>query len=253
VVTLDLRFDRPLPRRWQKRRTDRGAALFIVVLVILSLTGVALFAARSATTDVTIAGRYKQAGQTRQIARFGMQVTLAELGRDPSTYVRGMKDQTLFGGSAPTCQFEMKTTLVGASAMDTGGCFKFAYDGVQAAIRQSAGAATFEIMQPGDWANKDPSSIGLADTRPNFVTEMTDKVELPWPVPGFQGGQGSNMRFYSVTLTGVGQIVPRDPGAASNAWGSMALTPVDRAAKAYMASTEQTRAQVIVGPLPQGI
>lgn len=241
-------------RRWQRPRRDRGAALFIVVLVILSLTGVALFAARSATTDVNIAGRYKQAGQTRHIARLGMQMSLAELGRDPSTYVRGMKDNNMFGVVASACQYEMTTDISGG-AMDTGGCFRFAYDGVQDSARKSTSNAAFELIAPGDWSSsaKIPSSIGMADTRPNFATEMTDKVQLPWPVPGFEGGVGSNMRFYSVTLTGVGQIVPRDPGAAAGAWGPMNLSTADRAAKAYMASMEETRAQVVVGPLPQGI
>jgi hypothetical protein len=236
--------------RWRGRRSRRGAALFIVVLVILSLTGVALFAARSASVDVAIAGRYKQAAQTHQVARLGMQTTVAELGRDPSTYMRAMKDKNLFGGTPKICKYEVTKDMANVF-MDTGGCYRFAYGGVESAIQKSAFATTpnVQLMQPGDWSSEMPSSIGTADTRPNFAMEMTDKVELSWPVPGFQGGQGTNMRFYTVTITGTGEIVPRAANQPSNQWGDLTITPT----KAYMASLQETRAQVVVGPLPQGI
>jgi hypothetical protein len=234
-------------RRWRARR---GAALFIVVLVILSLTGVAIFAARSAAVDVSIAGRYRQSTVTHQVARLGMQTTISELGRDPTTYVRAMKDTTTFGGPPSVdCEYEMKMDVTGTQSMDTGGCFRFAYDGVQTATQASAGNSV-ELMQPPGAGAEQPSSIGLSDTRPNFAIEMTDKVQLPWPVPGFEGGMGSNMRFYAVTLTGTGQIVPRDPAAPAGSWGTLE-TP--DAANSYKASVEMMRAQVVVGPLPQGL
>lgn len=234
-----------------KVRRDRGAALMIVVLVIVSLTSVAMFAARSTSTDVEIASRYKQANQTKQIAKLGIQVSLSELERDPTTYVRAMKDPNVFIGSTPTpCQFEMKQNVF-ATPIDTGGCFRFAYGGVQDAIQKASTPATTPLLDAGNPAALRPSSLGLAETRPNFGVEMTDKAELDWPVPGFQGGQTSNMRFYAVTMTGVGQIVPRNP-TGIDPWGDLVINGTT-SPNWYKASVEQIRAQVVVGPLPAGL
>lgn len=243
---------RPALRRWQVRRRDRGAALFIVVLVIVSLTAVALFAARSASTDIEIASRYKQANATKQVARLGIQVSLSELSRDPTTYVRAMKDPNVFAGGSPTpCRFEMKQNVFGTN-IDTGGCFRFAYGGVEDAIGKASTPPTTALLPAGDPVNQRPSALGLADVRPNFGVEMTDKAELDWPVPGFQGGQTSNMRFYAVTMTGIGQVVPRDAAAAANQWGNLVVN-ASTTANWYKASVEEIRAQVVVGPLPAGL
>jgi len=244
------------------RRAERGAALFIVVLVILSLMGVGLFAARSSTMDVEIAGRYKQAGESQQVARFGMAVTIHELSRDPSTYLRSMSDTSTFGGTAALGNVCVNNVTAPVSSPMLG-CYRFAYDGLEEAVNTdangsypagglptyAAGTGRGALIQPGDNSTSQPGGIGYADIRPNFGTEMTDKVQLSWPVAGFQAGTGSNMRFYSVTLSGTGELVPRDPAAAAGQWGALAVTP----AKSFMASVSGTRAQVTVGPLPEGI
>jgi hypothetical protein len=239
---------------WRARRRDRGAALFIVVLVIASLTSVALFAARSTSTDVEIASRYKQANQTKGVAKMGIQVSLSELSRDPTTYVRAMKDTNVFLGSTPlACRFEVKKNIAGLD-IDTGGCFRFAYGGVEAAIQQASTPATTELLPAGQPSTQKPSSLGLAEVRPNFGVEMTDKAVLDWPAPGFQAGASSNMKFYAVTMTGIGQILPRDPGAPANQWGTLDVAGKAWAsANAYKASVEEIRAQVVVGPLPAGL
>ena len=236
-------------------RKERGAALFIVVLVILSLTGVALFAARSSAMDVELSGRYRQEWQTREIARLGLHTALHELGRDPTTYVRAMKDDAdVFGGAGgKQCvnQITKDKGNTGTNSIDTGGCFRFAYQGIQYSLRGDVGDPSFLMMDPGDPPNAIPGSLGYASIRPNFGVEMTDKVELPWAVPGFAGGDGSNMRFYSVTMTSVGQIIPRVDDTSPD-WGGLTVNAAV-AAKAFMASAESARAHVTVGPLPQGI
>ncbi|MFO0617738.1 MAG: hypothetical protein U0414_34410 [Polyangiaceae bacterium] len=235
------------------RRRDRGAALFIVVLVIVSLTAVALFAARSTSTDVEIAARYKQANQTKGVAKLGIQVSLAELSRDPTTYVKAMKDKTLFAGAGNACRFEVTKNLAGTN-IDTGGCYRFAYDGVQDAIQKASTPPTVQLLPAGQPSAQKPSALGLAEVRPNFGVEMTDKAVLDWPAPGFQAGAASNMKFYAVTMTGIGQIVPSDPATVSGAkpWGDLVLNG-NTTPNWYKASVEEIRAQVVVGPLPAGL
>jgi hypothetical protein len=217
--------------------------------------GVGLFAARSSSMDVEIAGRYKQAGEAQQVARFGMAATIHELSRDPSTYLRSMSDTSTFGGTAALGNVCVNNVTAPVSAPMLG-CYRFGYDGLEEAINTDANAAytppalpAKPIIIPGNNATSQPGSLGYADVRPNFSTEMTDKVQLSWPVAGFQSGTGSNMRFYSVTLSGTGELVPRDPAATAGQWGTLTVTP----AKSFMASVSATRAQVTVGPLPEGI
>ncbi|MGE3670104.1 MAG: PilX N-terminal domain-containing pilus assembly protein, partial [Polyangiaceae bacterium] len=60
---------RPASRR---RADERGAALFIVVLVITLLTAIGIFAARSASLVDVASGYDRQAIQTEYIAEYGI-------------------------------------------------------------------------------------------------------------------------------------------------------------------------------------
>lgn len=224
-----------------------GAALFIVVLVIMALTGVAMFAAKSASTDVAVAGGYRQAAQTRYIAQLGMQTACSELARDPQTYLRSMNTLTPLGGTPPICDNAVPATYLAGSYMnpavppanrgytstpiDTGGCFVFGYAGMQASV-----GAGNPLVQPASGTT--PSGLGTSNVLPDFHVEMTDKDTWDAPISGFGAGSGVNMKFYTVTLTGDGLIVP--PGAAGSSLS-------------YRASREELRAQVTVGPLPEGL
>jgi hypothetical protein len=223
--------------------------LFIVVLVIMALTGVAMFAAKSASTDVAIAGGYRQAAQTRYIAQLGMQTACSELARDPQTYLRAMNPLTPLGGSAPVCDNAVPATYTAGSyaspatpptpnprgynstPIDTGGCFVFGYAGMQASV-----GAGNPLVQAASGTT--PSGLGTSNVLPDFHVEMTDKDTWDAPISGFGAGSGVNMKFYTVTLTGDGLIVP--PGAAGSSLS-------------YRASREELRAQVTVGPLPEGL
>jgi hypothetical protein len=203
--------------------------------------------------DVEMAGRYRQEWQTREISRLGLHAALHELSRDPTTYVRAMKDNSVFGGAGGNaCLNQMQKDKGNTGTyIETGGCYRFAYQGIQFSLKGDIGDPAFLMMDPGNPPGDIPGSIGYGSIRPNFGVEMTDKVELPWAVPGFSGGDGSNMRFYSVTMSAIGQIIPRVDNTSPD-WGGLTVNAAV-VANAFMASTQAARAHVTVGPLPQGI
>ena len=63
------------------RGTERGAALFVVVMVITLLTAVGIFAARSTSLVDAATGYGRQAAQTLALADYGAKLVASELER----------------------------------------------------------------------------------------------------------------------------------------------------------------------------
>ena len=61
------------------RQQERGAAVFIVVMVVTLLTAVGIFAARSASLVDTASGYNRQSLQTEYVADYGVMLTASEL------------------------------------------------------------------------------------------------------------------------------------------------------------------------------
>ncbi|MCC6556601.1 MAG: hypothetical protein IT372_26880 [Polyangiaceae bacterium] len=64
-----------------RRARERGAAVFIVVLVIAMLTAIGVFAASSASISTSSSGHERLATQTQYLTEYGVQLALAELER----------------------------------------------------------------------------------------------------------------------------------------------------------------------------
>ncbi len=220
--------------RVRARRHERGAALLIVVLVIMSLTGVALFAARSASTDVDMAGRFRQAEQTRYVADLGMQTAIAQVANDPQAYLGAMTQAGLIAGANAGCNnqvtgaYDPATGKFTGSPIDTGGCYAFNQKATDAAVSGQTGGAIASVIDNTTLAS------GL---KTDFKVELTDKDSWDFPVSGYASNSDVNMKFYTVTLSATGLVLPTANGVASN----------------YKVSRQDLRAQLTVGPLPDGI
>ncbi len=67
------------PRVPSKRQHQRGAAVFIVVMVVTLLTAVGIFAARSASLVDVASGYNRESLQTQYISDYGLLLTAHEL------------------------------------------------------------------------------------------------------------------------------------------------------------------------------
>ncbi|XXX80000.1 hypothetical protein WMF30_14620 [Sorangium sp. So ce134] len=65
--------------RSRRRAHARGAAVFIVVLVITMLTAIGLFAAHAATLSTIASGHERRMTQTHYLTEYAMQLVIAEI------------------------------------------------------------------------------------------------------------------------------------------------------------------------------
>lgn len=72
------------------RRRERGAAVFIVVLLVTMLLGIGMFAARSASLATATSGHERQMTQAQYLAEYGVFLARAEL--DDTAKVQAWRD-----------------------------------------------------------------------------------------------------------------------------------------------------------------
>jgi hypothetical protein len=216
----------------RRRRSQRGAAVFIVVLVITMLTGIGVFAVRSAITATTASGYDRQMTQTHYISDYAVLTTAAELSTERrQAYVRLMT-------RSPDCitasDCKCKAVRAGSALVTNRTCYIFGFADLEGQLDPGS-----KLVTPTDVSDPNapiPGSLGNGQLEANFRVEMTDLAPLHRPLPGHDvsSAGAAQVQFMAVTLNATGQVRPAAIGS-------------DRAA----ASIESSRAQLIVGPLPK--
>ncbi|HEY3234696.1 MAG TPA: hypothetical protein VGJ84_08260 [Polyangiaceae bacterium] len=217
---------------WRKRREERGAAVFIVVMVVTLLTAMGIFAARSASLVDAASGFNREALQTHYITEYGAVSVLTELGT----------------GTAPAYSREMATgsdecPLLKNYTPPGGGktpCRKFFAQEIGGRVASYyAGRTLLEpAINPAPPSLPTPGSLGFTEVAGDFRVQMTDPGPVEKPVAGTDvGGTSTSFHYKQVSLTATGLL---RPGLASDTCttGSASTTGV-----------ESMRAQVIIGPL----
>ena len=241
-------------RRGRARHGRRGMTVFVVMLVILMLTGVGIFAARSSQLGVSNSGRYRAMVQTHFVAEAGMQGAIAEFSRDPEGYLTLLhaspSPATASATSYPCFDIPFQPgnpSFTPASTL----CLRLGYQAVQAAAVVGGAAippydANFNLFRPAIVAGtglRAPGSLGRGNVAGNFVVEFTDERPVDTPPPGtaVSKGPAASLKFVTITARAMGQVVP------ANALGD--ADPSLVAANAYVSSVETIRAEVMVGPI----
>jgi hypothetical protein len=178
--------------RSRRRSAERGAAVFIVVLVIAMLSAIGIFAASAATLSTAAAGHERQMTQTHYLTEYALSLVLADLERAGSlNEVDAAWRQQLIAGTPPQC-----------SINNTPYCFTFV-------PRTFENKATEEIVEPSSIIA--PGSLGLADIGWSFKVELTDRFEAS-DVPGSDLTGGPHPKNCMVTLNARGIIWPNAVG-----------------------------------------
>jgi hypothetical protein len=233
------------PKRFRSNGHRRGLTVFIVLLVIGMLFAVGTFAAKMTTTGVSNAGRYKQMQQTHYLSEMGIQATLSELQRDPNGYKILLRDAP---AAPPPGQYPCKETPLGlAVPAASPQCVRVGYGVFQKVARDATGQGGFELLQERSGKINElperPGALGLGNVMGNFGSELTDFSVDDAP-PGFPQEQASHMAFYRVTILSTGQVLPADPITG-------VPLPMGSGQFNYTVSQEETRAQVVFGPVPK--
>jgi hypothetical protein len=215
----------------QPRARERGAAIFIVVMVIALLTAVGLFAARAASLTDVAAGFDRQSLQTLALAEYAGKAGTAQIGATPSGYIGMIRKST--------DQCEVNRRITDPSLLGPGitrvDCYNIYSDEIQNAVATGP-LGVSDLLEPQ--TATDPGSLGpvlptspSASGAPNsfldgiFKVELTDAYQkLP---PARMDQNASQYKAYQITLTAFAQIrnLSAQPAAGTaNPWCTTNLT-----------------------------
>jgi hypothetical protein len=213
-----------------RRAGERGAAIFIVVMVMTMLTAIGIFAIRAASLGSSTSGYDRQNTQNHYVGEYGMLSVVSELATTRrSAYVNQM--------STAHDKCWATQNLADPSANVFVPCYRLYAREVQNVL--PSGHALFDQSSADGGTLVQPGSLGPAALDGDFVVEMTDPGPVGAPMAGSDvGGTGPRFRYFQVTLTSLGQVRPSaDP------------TICDTNA-ATIAGNETGRAFVVIGPMP---
>lgn len=215
-----------------RRRSERGAAVFVVVLAMTMLTAIGLFAAHSATLVDQAAGYVRMARQTQHLAEYGALAGAAELG---SGSAQPYYEQML--GGAASCRANAK--LEQDLSQPRPPCYKVFYS----QLNERAAALADESLlvdESGEHADfLGHTANGTTDgVQGDFVVELTDPGPTGAPIAGTDmGGTGLGFRYVKVTATTIAHMRP--PG--DTCVGSVAT----------LTAQQGLRTHLVIGPIQQ--
>ncbi|AUX21344.1 hypothetical protein SOCEGT47_018260 [Sorangium cellulosum] len=210
--------------RTHRRAGERGAAVFIVVLVITMLTAIGLFAARAATLSTVASGHERQMTQTQYLTEYALSLALAELERAGSlNEVDAAVFHSRLAGSPPQCS---------TPSLDSAPyCFSF----LPPTLDNKATEELLDPPAPGDASTPAaPGSLGHADIGWSFRVELADKTNAMTSPPGMPESPdgGPTIKYCTVTLNARGLLWPK----ALDAMGSQELTIARAGSQASMSA-----------------
>jgi hypothetical protein len=211
------------------RKSERGTAVVVVVMVTTLISAIGVFAVRSVSQIDQAAGYSRQATQTGALAELGTTAVVAQFGTGAAAnYVDQMRKQP-------------ETCLANSVLNDNGGtppCYKL----FKADLETTIGAATSgEKLLKATIAGSDTGSFGYSSPLSGDVfTEITDPGPTGRPVAGTDlGGTGASFQYVKVTLTTTAQVRPVGDDLCN-------------AGVASVTSRQTMRARVVVGPVASG-
>ena len=188
---------------------ERGAALFVVVMVITLLTAVGLFAARSTSLVDAATGYGRQAAQTIALADYGAKLVASELGQGRAPRVFQLMD--LRNQYCPTYG---TSTLLPAQP-----CYAYDYSQLEARVVENTGLAgtSFNIVE---FQTANAGSLGGPLVDPSapsgidgvFIVELFD----PFEISNIRGESASKPSGREVTINSTAQVRPFSQASQPN-------------------------------------
>lgn len=157
-------------RAHESRQHQRGAAVFIVVMVVTLLTAVGIFAMRSASLVDVATGYNRQGLQTEYVANYGILLTAHELSTEAASAYTNVA-QT--GSDDCLTTHRVNTAAVGQP-------FCYAFQSQELAHRFDGNDGLFEASDDLPGTLVDPVGAAADDTEnleARFVVEMTEAFQ----------------------------------------------------------------------------
>jgi hypothetical protein len=219
---------------YRNRRRQRGAAIFVVLLVITLLTTLGLFAVRSSSLSTSASGFARQMTQTHYVSEYGMVSAAAYLDSRGQAISDKMMDPNLMD---TTCMGVCRPTPPTVALPK---CAKLGYDDMNGQV--SGYNNQNELIEPiagPAYAPTTVGSLGPAPLEADYDIEVSDWYEAWPPLSGFDATDGK-LTHAMVTVTVTGMVRP--PQATAGSFDTASSTA---------AGVEAVRGHVILGPVVQ--
>ncbi len=178
---------------------ERGAALFVVVMVITLLTAVGIFAARSTSLVDAATGYGRQAAQTLALADYGTRLVASELGqgRAPRVFqIMEQRDQYCPSyGNPPLTPLQP--------------CYAYDYSQLEQRVLQNTGNS-YNVIEyqtattEGSLGPQFPDSSITSGIDGVLIVELYD----PFQISNIKGESASTPSGYEVTVNSIAQVRP---------------------------------------------
>jgi hypothetical protein len=180
-------------RTARRRSGERGAAMFIVLMVIMILSAIGTFALSNARFEVQASGFLRQHAVSMEATNLGAQAAMAEVAAAPDVYAKYMRTSASTG--------EVCRANAGLPASPPPPCFHlYALD-----IENRTGLTTDHLFQRPNAGS--PGSLGLDQITGGFWVELTEPLDVIRPIAGAPiDGSPGTPRFLDVTLSSTGTV-----------------------------------------------
>ncbi len=206
--------------RGSNARAERGAAVFLVVLILSLLTAMGIFALRSASMADVAAGFDREGAQASLVAQYGITATAAYVGTGVSTtIVKAMNSKPPF--QMPSCE-SSGYPMTAPKLVPAPPCYLLNQGVLQTSFTQSGGETVFAPTNNSSAIATSTSSLNVNEaTDATFTIEFTDVAATGVAL----AGSDSQQVQYEVTLTSMAQVrpiqactgaVPATPNAAQS-------------------------------------
>ena len=200
---------RPSALHRRAQRAERGAAVFIVVMVLTLLTAVGLFAVRSASLADLAAGYDREGAQAALVAEYAITASAAYLANDSTTVLSGFDLSRDL--RAQPCQTNAIPAGTYPGPSPRPGCYMLGLDEVQNSFRRTTGESVFALPTLVGPSGS-TSSLNIHETtNATFVVEVTDAAHTGVPEAGAPVSGPSPILM---TLTAISQVRPAAACAA---------------------------------------
>jgi hypothetical protein len=222
----------------RSRKRERGAAVFVVVLVITLLTGLGVYAVRSAGIANAASGYNRQMTQVHFVSDFAIQSAVAVIAGNPEAAKTMMMRGPDLTGINPDGK------CVAWDDLEDPTCYRLSYDDINLAVQTAysptnPSSSTARLIHP--FAADAPGSLGRTNVEADMSIEVTD-LHPALPVKGMEaaGGADSNvqLKYVYVTVSASGLVRPQQ--ASGGTWDKISGTS---------AGSELARAHVYMGPV----
>ncbi len=220
-------------RRLAARRGERGAAIFVVVLVVSLLTALGIFAVKTATLSNRASGYSRQLMQTHHVTSLGVVGVAADL-KETHAHVHYMLENVVPDPTTDAiCEAFNDQTFPK--------CVLMSYDDLNLTPVSLNGVG---LLAPS--SGPAHGSLGVEPVNADLRVEITDPSAMD-PPSGAQiaGGteQTNTLQYALVTVTVTGVVLPPTAVASTNNFDT---------GSSIAAGIERQRAHVRIGPVLAG-